>query len=359
MDDTLTAPGTKFGDMFLSYSKQESITGVSPTSLLRKDTNDNIAVRLNKMMSAYPAMQANEFLTNIQFSTSDTDKRLLKVEFRPKGAINSDRSSAISDGLNQLIYSPELFLPSTPMTPQEVEAKKIEIAQFGHMLVQVGLLSSRFMPSGTSYMKYVDPQYWSDENGIGVVGEFRNNVISVLENEDHFMDAEFLIEFVRNYGVSLGFVPKASSYGKIVSQLEGSNPIRESFGGQSYQKFLIKNPDAPTFVKGYRKLLKQEEGQKDKTVLYVKVGQDTKNSYYIQLQTKSMKNKLYEMNMRLPSHVKGNGSVISGRDVGMKDVSPLIIQSIQDRITQSAVPSIYSEDSPQIRKYRTECKSQG
>jgi hypothetical protein len=72
-----------------------------------------------------------------------------------------------------------------------------------------------------------------------------------------------------------------------------------------------------------------------------------------------MKNKLYEMNMRLPSHVKGNGSVIPGRDVGMKDVSPLIIQSIQDRITQSAVPSIYSEDSPQIRKYRTECKFGG
>jgi hypothetical protein len=245
------------------------------------------------------------------------------------------------------------------MTPQEVEAKKIEIAQFGHMLVQVGLLSSRFMPSGTSYMKYVDPQYWSDENGIGVVGEFRNNVISVLQNEDHFMDAEFLIEFVRNYGVSLGFVPKASSYGKIVSQLEGSNPIRESFGGVSYQKFLIRNPDAPTFVKGYRKLLKQEEGQKDKTVLYVKVGQDTKNSYYIQLQTKSMKNKLYEMNMRLPSHVKGNGSVIPGRDVGMKDVSPLIINEVQKMINQSAVPTIYSEDSPQIRKYRTECKFGG
>ena len=357
LDHILTAPGTKFGDMFLSYSKQESITGVSPTSLLRKDVSDNIAVRLNKMMSAYPAMQANEFLTNIQFSTSDTDNRLLKVEFRPKGAINSDRSSAISDGLNQLIYSPQLFLPATPMTPQEVEAKKIEIAQFGHMLVQVGLLSSRFMPSGTSYMKYVDPQYWSDENGIGVVGEFRNNVISVLENEDHFMDAEFLIEFVRNYGVSLGFVPKASSYGKIVSQVEGDTSMRESFGGESYQKFLIKNPDAPTFVKGYRKLPKQEEGQKDKTILYVKVGQDTKNSYYIQLQTKSMKNKLYEMNVRLPSFAKG--SVIPGRDVGMKDVSPLIIQSIQDRITQSAVPSIYSEDSPQIRKYRTECKFGG
>ena len=40
-------------------------------------------------------------------------------------------------------------------------------------------------------MKYVDPQYWSDENGIGVVGEFRKNIISVLEDEDHFMDAEF------------------------------------------------------------------------------------------------------------------------------------------------------------------------
>ena len=359
LDHILTAPGTKFGDMFLSYSKQESITGVSPTSLLRKDVSDNIAARLNKMMFAYPAMQANEFLTNIQFSTSDTDNRLLKVEFRPKGAINSQRSSAISDGLNQLIYSPELFLPDTPMTPQELEAKRIEIAQFGHMLIQVGLVSSRFMPSGTSYMKYVDPQYWSDENGIGVVGEFRKNIISVLEDENHFMDAEFLIEFVRNYGVSLGFVPKASSYGKIVSQLEGSNPIRESFGGVSYQKFLIRNPDAPTFVKGYRKLPKQEEGQKDKTVLYIKVGQDTKNSYYIQLQTKSMKNKLYEMNMRLPSHAKGNGSVIPGRDVGMKDVSPLIINEVQKMINQSAVPTIYSEDSPQIRKYRTECKFGG
>jgi hypothetical protein len=254
--------------------------------------------------------------------------------------VDADLSNRISEGFMLLISNPGRY--TSPLQDKvEREKQNLEIAELGYSLMQYALISSAFLPSKSSFYKFIRPEMFE---ALGVLDEFRDSINNSRNDINKFTDPEFVVEFVRNFGLSFGLIKKESRL-----KLTKTSKI---YGGVEHKVYSVPSGTSETamFYKGYKRVPKNRKGTMDATELYVRIGGDNNKSYYIKVTPKGIKNRLVEMN------IPGNaGTMISGRD-GMQKFSEALYPEFTNYLEQSAISKIYSSDNDGLTKYGVNCK---
>ncbi len=338
----MSAPGTKFNELFLSKNPEGQFTGNDPKKLVdNKIWSRSILGQLNDAIKKYPALLGNALIDSLDnTSTKSPESRIVKLEFKPKGRVDADLSNRISEGFMLLISNPGRY--TSPLQDKvEREKQNLEIAELGYSLMQYALISSAFLPSKSSFYKFIRPEMFE---ALGILNEFRDSINNSRNDINKFTDPEFVVEFVRNFGLSFGLIQKESRL-----KLTKNTKVYE---GTEYKIYSIPSVVTETamFYKKYKKVPKNRKGTMDATELYVRIGGDNNNSYYIKVTPKGIKNRLVEMN------IPGNGgTIVTGRE-GMQKFSGELYNQFKSYLEQSAISKIYSSDNDGLNKYGVNCR---
>jgi len=344
----LTKPGSRANNLFLSFSQKTSISSKSPSVLVKKQ-QDNIFTMLNTMINKYPLMRNDDLLSSLELDVADKDKRLIRMILNSKGRITSDRFNDYRRTMERLVYAPETFIG-----PNATEEQRKEVANFGHSLIQYALISSAFLPGDKTLYKYIPGKYFQD---LGIFDEYRAELSQVMSNPEYFENSEFVMEFIRNFGLSAGLVQNRKVYSKY--DYISKQQVKITIAGKKHTVFSIKDPDAPLFVKSYRSIDKKQEGLADRTMLYMKVGRTETESQYIAVVSKSSRNKFYEMNINYPSTFTG-GSAISGRgqenNFAVSNITYELGAQVESMIKSSSIPQFYNNIPETVKNYGQDCR---
>lgn len=207
--------------------------------------------------------------------------------------------------------------------------------------MQYALISSAFLPSKSSFYKFIRPEMFE---ALGILDEFRDSINNSRNDINRFTDPEFVVEFIRNFGLSFGLIKKESRL-----RLTENTKVYE---GTEYKIYSIPSGVTETamFYKKYKKVPKKRKGTMDATELYVKIGGTKSTSLYIKVTPKGIKNRLVEMN------IPGNGgTIVTGRE-GMQKFAGELYNQFKSYLDQSAISKIYSSENDGLNKYGVNCR---
>lgn len=338
----MSAPGTKFNKLFLSKNPEGQFTGSDPKKLVdNRIWSNSILGKLNNAIKKYPALLGNPLIDSLEnTSTKSPESRIVKLEFKPKGRVDADLSNRISEGFMLLISNPGRY--TSPLQDKvEREKQNLEIAELGYSLMQYALISSAFIPSKSSFYKFIRPEMFE---ALGILDEFRDSINNSRNDINRFTDPEFVVEFIRNFGLSFGLIKKESKL-----RLTKNTKVYE---GVEYKVYSVpsKTSETAMFYKKYKKVPRKRKGTMDATELYVKIGETDSTSLYIKVTPKGIKNRLVEMN------IPGNGgTIVTGRE-GMQKFAGELYKQFKSYLDQSAISKIYSSENDGLNKYGVNCR---